>query len=99
MNLTGLCFLIVLTLSAKQIKICLSVATRMCSDVCPHSVSHTSGSGCMKKYCVLMRVEGVGFRGWRGVGVGVHGAVAAERPLLSRQVTSDRCSQHMWQIN
>lgn len=53
----------------------------------------------MKKYCVLMRVEGVGFRGWRGVGVGVHGAVAAERPLLSRQVTSDRCSQHMWQIN
>lgn len=26
-------------------------------------------------------------------------AVAAVRPLLSRQVTSDRCSQHMWRIN
>lgn len=42
-------------------------------------------------------VQGVAVGG--GGGGGVHGAVAAERPLLSRQVTSDRCSQHMWQIN
>lgn len=63
----------------------------------PHAVSHKSGRVCMKKYWRVNESCGGGVQGVPvvEVGGGMRGAIAAERPLLSRQVTSDRCSQHM----
>ena len=61
MNETGRCFLIVLTSSTKLSSTFVSTVRR-----CPHAVSRASKRVCMwKSIGVLMRVEGVGFRGWR----------------------------------
>lgn len=74
----------------------------MCLHIHVHTFIHVfecvcvfpSWCGCMIVcVCVYMKLYVCANESWG------ERAVAAVRPLLSRQVTSDRCSQHMWRIN